>query len=406
MEQKRWTLESVIKNTLFLKIGLIVVTICSFFIIPLPQEFKQFYRHDILYGFYSFDGANYKNICQNGYLNTYEPFPGSIRYFAFLPGLPVLNCVGGAFRSIFDLQLYGPILINLFLFVWLAVSLKWYLELYYKDIAKLKYIWWTFLFFPTSFFIHLNYTETAFLALTFTAMRLFEEGKIIRSSVAGLFLGLFRITAIPIGALLWLRYCYVSFRSYQATKLFSVSKFIKESASFTLYGVGTLITFIYYQLQYNDFWLFFKSQSEFYGRQNGFLENYVRIVDDVGGAKTYWDSQDWSSLISQTGFDLYTRDFRLWALTIAPFIIVGIGTIILLVQRRWFWLSFSLLLWAIPLYSSTNSVNRYLLQSFPFILVISELAYKNVITRVALLTFYILWFIIFLSLHMRGFWIG
>jgi hypothetical protein len=406
MEQKNWILESVIKNAFIFKIGLIVLTILSFFIIPLPQEFKQVFKHDALYGFYSYDGANYKTICENGYLNTFEAYPGTIRYFAFLPGLPALNCAGTAFQSIFNLRVYGPVLVNFFLFIWLAVSLKWYLELYYKDIAKLKYIWWTFLFFPTSFFLHLNYTETIFLALTFTSLRLFEEKKIVLSSVAGLFLGFFRVTAIPIGILLWLRYCYTTLVTWRKSKVFNIKTFGLESLSFLSYGVGTLATFLYFQFQYSDFWLFFKSQAQFYERKNESIYFLNRILQDAMGANTYIDSINWNSLIQQTGFDLYTHDFRTYALVVAPLVIALVGSVILFAQRKWFLLSFSLLLFLIPLYSSSSSINRYLLYSFPFIFAISEIAYKYVVTRVALLTFYILWFIIFLSLHMRGFWIG
>lgn len=404
----KWTIESVLKTSVLLKMAFIAFAFISFLIVAQPEVNRQVYNNPFLFGFYTLDGANYKTICEQGYFNTSESYPASIRYFAYLPGQPALDCASQLFRSVIDLKLWGPVIFNAIIFIGLGVTLKYYLDAKYKNNEGLKkYLWYAYLLFPASFFLHLNYTETTFMAALFLIMGFYERNKIISGNIVGLLLGFFKISALPVAILLFAKYCadkYSRSKKILSYAVHDAKKTFVEIASFSLFGIGTLATFLYYHVKYGNFWLFFQSQSDFYNRNS--LNIFQHIKDGFERKATYWDTLDWSKLNEVTGFWWYNQDFRYYALFVTPLIIFVVGIILLIKERRWFEALFSAVLWSVPLLTSIDSIDRCLLQSFPIILIIAEYAYRSKILKFIYMIVSLIGFIVLYSLHARGYWVG
>jgi hypothetical protein len=421
---KAWSIKQIFLGSLALKIALVVFSTIAFILIPLPTQYQQEYGGNAnLFAFYVYDGSNYLHICNNGYIDDNEPLPERIRYVSFLPGLPILNCAGRYVKSVINTRYYGPVIINLLFFLILCFSLKFYLDDEYKDDEGLKrYIALTYLFFPFAFFFHLNYTEVIFISLSFIAFNLARRHKLYSTGVAGFLMGFIRITSIPLGFFVWLKYVLDSQKntitSDVATKNLSLFQKIRSSLIILPFGLGALFTFIFYQIRYQHFFYYFESQRDFYGRNSG-SNWFTTLIDSLAGKPGFYDTPNvdayeivkgtfgWGSFISQTGFYFYDNAFRLGFLLWFPFAIAIIGSIFLIMKRRWFDLAFSWSMWIIPMLSAnTASIDRYLLQSFPFIFVISEMAYRNKFTRYALIVIYCVLFALGYLLHSHGFWIG
>lgn len=405
----KFNLKTVFIIAIVFKVLFLLVTLAIFYKTPSVNGYS-ISTNPIITSFYQWDGSNYLAICKNGYLYE-DDYPSSIRYFAFLPGMSILNCTSIQlvdFITDSETALLGPVAVNFLLLIALVVAIKYYLDLYYPKFDKgLKiYILITFLIFPFSFFINLNYTESIYLPLTFLALILLKRQDFKNLGWVGFILSLVRVNSIPLGFMLAVNYLNSSLIKVENlfNKAILVDKF-KKLLYFIPFGFGIVVTLLFYQIKYNSASLFFTSQRDYYGRVSSF-KFYENVYQYLNGKATYWDTFDWSYLISETKFYFYDSTFRYLHLLIIPFLFVAMASIFLIIKKRWWELSFSWVMWLVPMLSEVNSLNRYLILSFPFIFVVSEFAYKNIFTKYLLVIVYIILFVLYLNLHSHGFWIG
>jgi hypothetical protein len=397
-----WSIESVFRWSIWIKLSVFILIVVSFWIVPQTQEAHITSPSKFLSGYYQYDGSQFREICQFGYLDPSQPYPQNIQNFAFFPGEAWVNCAGRAFHSVIALNEWGAVIANSVLFVVLGMCLKLFLDTQYADIKLKKYLWLSFFFFPMSMFLHLNYSEIGFLIGTFLTFYFLEKQQWGSIAITGLISGFFRITALPLGLLGWLRLTY----QYLTKKIaMTLAQYLIRSLAFASYGVGTVVTFGYYYWTYGDFWMYFRAQQTLFGRAD-YNNFFSRTWSDITGLKTYWDTLDWSHMIDQTGFTFYTASFRYWAYLAIPLVIFVIGLVYLIVRKRYYWALVSLLFYLAPMITSTNSINRYLLQSFPILFALFEIAYFNKYVRWVVMALWIVLFGLFLSLHMRGFWVA
>jgi hypothetical protein len=383
---------------------------------PLYEGQRANKPNDLVSIFYNQDGNNYQDICIGGYQKKYITEPREVlMYMAFLPALPLLICSIEWYPASIDMVWYSGIIINFLFWILLVLSLKYYLDKYYTRQSQKLYILFFFFLFPTSFFFQLNYTEVVFLPLSLFIWRMIDDGKVRASSLIGFLLGFVRITAIPFGFLMWVKYSINSIVLYQQKKLFDRTKYILDSLSFFLYSFGSLLTFAFFKYEYGNFNLFFESQKIYYGRETTFA-TFIKTILDVFGLSSlhwiekyrtfYWDYFDFSKQIINTGFTFYDRTFRQINLYTLPFVFAIVASLLLWKKNRKFELFYSWVMWLVPMISDSNSVNRYILQSFPFIFVVAESCFDIKYLRIPVLIMVTLLYFLYFILHAYGFWIA
>ena len=361
--------------------------------------------NSFLYAFYLQDGNNYLSICNTGYIKPYaQDYKDSISYLAFLPGLPLVLCGVKYFPANIDMNWYNGLVINLIGWLLLLIALRYYLDKYYSDDELKNYLMFFYVMFPMSFFFHLNYIEVLFVPLLLFIWRLVDDNKIKTMAILAFLLSFVRITAVPVGLMMWLKYNYNYIHSSSENK--NLKQYLFNSSLFGTFLAGSLLTFGYFQQQFGSFWMFFESQSLTYGRVGG-ISGITKSWTEITGIKpTYWDSVDFSQIINNTGFEFYNRDFRLLHLYWLPILFALFASFLLIRQKRWFELFFCWVMWLIPMSSDSNSINRYLLQSFPFVLVVGESCYANKWIRYPALIISGCLFLLYFILHCYGLWIG
>jgi hypothetical protein len=391
----------------------IALVLLSLLILPLNQNRKFFIGNTEvspqLYSFYQWDAINYKYICDDGYFSLFSNnYIEAVKNTSYLPGLPFLNCVLKPFPAVIDMSLYGPMIINFVFWLLTVFSLRYYLEGYITDEKQRKYMLMFYFTFPFAFFFHLNYTEAVFLPLSLFALRFTEQRDWARSALMGFFASFVRVTSLPLGFLMMLRFFYLELKDHKQTlvKIIDYPKLLIKLLSFSAYSIGVIMTFIYFHIKYGNFWLFFESQKLYFGR-NTTLESFWKSIRQLfGQADIYWYSFDF---IKQTGENwsyLYNQHTIYWILYAYPVFIILLGSILLIKNKKFFefLLSWSLLI--VPILSDSNSISRYILQSFPFILVIAQELFRFKILSKIVLFIHLLLFCIVFVLHTRGYWIG
>lgn len=414
-----FSIRQLIIFAILFKLIIVVIFGAIFAVKPLYQGQIGNKPNAFLYAFYSQDGNNYQAICSEGYMKKYIiDDRESVMYFAFLPALPLVLCAFQWYPGSIDMVWYGGVVANLLLWIMFVVSLKYFLDRYYNDNAKKYYILLFFAVFPTSFFLQLNYTETIFLPLSFFIWRMIDDNKIRASALLGFLLGFVRITAIPFGFMMWLKYTFNTYQNNKSTplqKLFWTRKYILDSLSFALYGFGALLTFAYYKYEFGNFGLFAKSQKDYYGRETDLATAVKTLLDVTGlsqyhwieGYRTYyWDNFDFSQQLSNTGFYFYDKVFRQLNLYTLPFVFAILASLLLIKKRRYFELLYCWVLWGVPMISDSNSINRYIIQSFPFVIVVAESCFDNKYLRYPVLLVCFLLYMLYFVLHAYGFWIA
>ena len=409
-----------IRNLIILAILFKLILVSAF---GLLFAFKPHYQGQLgnkpnsyLFVFYNQDGSNYQDICANGYQKKYVvEQKETIKYMAFLPALPIATCSLLWYPASFDMVWYAGVVVNFLLWLLFVVSIKYYLDRYYKDNAQKLYIISFFVLFPTSFFLQLNYTETIFIPLSFFIWRLVDENKIRRASLLGFILGFVRITAIPFAILMWLRYTINLIKHKKEKTLeqvFFTYRYLLDSLSFLLYGFGSILTFAYFKYEFGDWNLFFKSQKEFYGRETSIasfktsIKEILALFNPNWQSTSYWDTFDFTKELQNTRFYFYDQTFRQINLYTLPFIFALFASVLLLKKKKYFELFYCWAIWLVPILSSSNSINRYIVQSFPFIIVTAEYFYANKFLRVFGLIICTLLYVLYFILHAYGFWVA
>jgi hypothetical protein len=372
--------------------------------------------NSLIFAFYNQDGTIYQDICAGGYQKKYiVESKESTMYMAFLPALPLAICALQWYPASIDMTWYGGVVVNFLLWILFVVSIKYFLDKYYQDKFQILYIIGFFVLFPTSFFLQLNYTETIFLPLSLFIWRMIDENKVRRASLLGFLLGFVRITAIPFGIMMWLKYTVNLIKNRKEKTLeqvFFTYKYLLDSLSFLLYGFGSILTFAYFKYEFGDWGLFFKSQKDYYGRETNWNSFMISIKDMFAFFNpnwveiSYWDNYDFSKQLQNTGFYFYDQMFRQINLYTLPMVFAILASLLLIKKKRYYELLYCWAMWLVPILSSSNSVNRYLIQSFPFLIVTAEAAYGNKYLRYPVLIIISMLYLLYFILHAYGFWIA
>lgn len=175
---------------------------------------------------------------------------------------------------------------------------------------------------------------------------------------------------------------------------------------FALFGTGALLTFLYFYIQYGHFWLFFEAQREYFSRGDQFYGwTEIKALWN-GNYATYWDTVNWTSMIQQTGFSFYTKEFRDLFYTVLPLLYFAVGTVALAIKKRFFDVLISLAVVVPAAMSGLNSVNRYVLHALPILLIFGTASWKMSWLRYVILVVCFALFGLFMVLHMRQFWVA
>jgi hypothetical protein len=369
-----------------------------------------------LFAFYNQDGLVYNDICTNGYQNKslYQP-TDSIKYMAFLPGLPIAICSLQWYPASIEMVWYSGIILNFILWLLFVFSIKYFLDKYYENNNEKLFIISFFVLFPTSFFLHLNYTESIFLPLSFFIWRMVDENKIRGASILGFFMGFVNIIAIPFGFLMWIKYTINLINNKKESSLkqiFLTYKYAFDSLSFALFSFGSLLTFAYFKFKFGEWGLFFRSQKEFYGKETSF-KSFINSLKDIFAVFnpnwyefSYWDTYDFTKELQNTGFYFYDNTFRRINFYTLPMIFAILASLLLIKKKRFFELFYCWVIWLVPIFSSSNSINRYIIQSFPFIIVTAEVVYSNKYLRFPILALITIFYLLYSILHVYGFWVA
>lgn len=384
-------------KTLIFKIFITIIIFYSIIIwMPVDQVFT--FTSAISH----WDSWAYTNISTSGYLSD-GVFPDSIKLGAFYPGLPLIlyfsNLLNiGNFVYFLNFILYCVFAYVLYNFI----LKKWYKD--QMDEKKSQFLFWSFCLFPFSAFLHFNYTEIYFMLGAIWALDLILSKKIWKSQIPAIIISFFRPTALPFGLFAWILYTIESFKNRNSL---NIRKYIFESLGFLSYAVGSLCLYAFDQIRYGNWKLFYDSQQFYYHKQNNL--NFIgQTIDEVIGNKNMWYDTlpSYPDMINEYGFNFYNKEFNLAFLLWFPFTLAIVGSMVLIKQKKYFWLFYSWGLLIPALMSNTVSFNRYLLTSFPLIFAFNELFYKNKFTRYLLLSVYFIFFVLAIILFTHGFWVG
>ena len=372
----------------------------------MPREVGHPYPNNFLTGFYQFDAANFRTICTTGYLMPWLQYPESIKLFSFLPGVAITDCIGYIAKSVINLDLWGGVIVTILFFPLFCISIKYFLDTLNITTNQKWYIFFFINFFPTAFFLHLNYTEVYFLTGLLFAMGAANRGHWNYVLLAGVFMSFFRITSLPLGVVFGIWYLY---QSYQQKKLHNHKTWPQILAYlplFSLFATGSLLTFSFYQLQFNDFFLYLRSEKLYFLRESH-IQGFIEVKDYFTNNYRAWtDFFNWDSFNQQTGFYFYNKTFRDFFYVFCPVVFYIIGLAYLTFKKQILNVFISLAVVLTAAASGINSMNRYVLHALPILIAFSLVFYQYKFIRYFVLIVSFLLFNLFLILHMRTYWVA
>ncbi len=384
-----------------------------------------------LKGFHNWDSNNYLAICAHNYASPDTPYPHSLRLYAFYPALPIVYC--GLAKVLSANVLLVALCMNTVFFLLLCKELHTYIYREYEDKNLRAYIFLCYLFFPFSWFLQVNYTETLFLWLTLLSINLIYSKKIWLSHLSGFFAGFTRSTAFATAIGNWIIYTWKFFKtetshsdmtevtgesiSYEAISSHKktgkdIASYILNSLGFLSYGMGTLTLLAYFQFTFGNWNLFFESQKVYYGRQTS-LHFWQGWLDDLTMSSTKWFTWNdiWKVKISGSDnfvdYLLTLQTFNTWFLLYFPLTLIFLGSAYLLYKKQYDKFVWSWLLLIMPIMTGeSTSINRYLILSFPLLFAVFELAAKNKFTKYIWLGFSVLSWAVVASWFAKDYWVG
>ncbi len=378
----------------------IIVTIIIFYslVIWMPANNSISYESAITH----WDTFSYQEVSKNGYILPAN-FPESIRLGAFYPGLPMIMFFGDIMNLPYLIYFLNFLLYCLFSFILYSFIVnKWYKA--QLDESKSKFLFWSFCLFPFSAFLHFNYTEIYFLLGGIWALDLILSKKVWLSQIPALVIGFFQPTAFSFGLFAWILYT-IEARKDKSNLL--LKEYIFKSLGFLSYIIGSLCMYAYNAIKNGNWRLFFDSQYYFYGKNHnlGFI---AQTWGEITGNVNMWYNNyaKFPEIIKEYGFWFYGREFNLIFLLWFPFAVAIIGSVMLIKQKKYYWLAYSWGLLIPALLFNTVSFNRYMLISFPLIFAFNELFYQNKLSRYFLYVTYSTLFVLTIVLFTHGFWVG
>lgn len=324
----------------------------------------------------NFDGVHYLSISYNYYAATYTQtffplFPLLIRYISEILSNNAHLVVGVILSSVFYL-----------------LALIMFSKLMFEEGYKKKDIYWTLLFvmlFPTSFYFAALYTESLFLLLILIFAYLVNKKKWL---LAG-FIGLLATATKLLGVLLLIFVLYDLLIKFVRKKQVELTEII----SLFIIPLGLIGYMVFLQLRYNDYLMFWHSQSVFGAERlgSGFIfppqvmYRYIKILLTVSP--------------TTSGFYVALQEVLSF---IGVLIVVGIGY---LKKVKIQYLLFSLFIVIIPSLTGTfSSMPRYVLSAFPVFIILGSL--KNETVKTILLLLFTILLFTNATLFLRGYWVA
>ncbi|HVA97120.1 MAG TPA: mannosyltransferase family protein [Candidatus Acidoferrales bacterium] len=357
------------------------------------------YLTQYLVAFANFDGAHYLHIAHDGYMQ-YEQ--------TFFPLYPlIIHFLTPVFGSSYLLT--GFVISNLSFFFGLYFFKK-YLELLGK---KPKTILWIFLLlitFPTSFFFGAVYTEGLFFLLTTVSLYFAQKKEYIKLITVAILISLTRLIGIflfiPLLAILLEGKNLNLKQASWKKKINALSHYIFTNKRLVFISlsplIGLVIYMIYLYFTTGDILDFYHAQAAF---NNGRAANHLILLPQVYYRYLkilFTAAHDTTYFVSVVEFVTFTLFlivllydlWKLWRAKPVPGKLSLIGLNL-----------FSLINLLLPTFTGTlTSTPRYLLLSLSFFIRIAEI--KNVIFRISLVTLFIIFHIILLSLFIQGYFVG
>lgn len=344
--------------------AIVSVSFLSSRILPARERFM--YNDRVLWNRANFEGSHYLQISRNGYgLHQQAFFPLYSELIRFFTPL-----FGGK-----DL-LVGTLISNLSLLIFMFLLYKLVCLDYQELVAKRALVF--FLFFPTSFFMGMVYTEALFLML---AVGSFYAARKKKWLIAGILGGLASYTRL-VGIFLFPALLY---------EWWSEKK-IQSFLPLLLVPLGLLSYMKFLWQRFGDPLMFFHVQPYFGVERSG---GRIILIYQV-----FWR---YFKMVLTTKIDpLY---FTVWLE-----VLVAIGFLILLLlacraKIRFSYLIFSAFAYFIPSFSGTfSSLPRYVLAMFPCFIYLGLI--KSRVTDKIVWTVFGLLFIISSILFFRGYWVS
>jgi len=371
----------VIYSFLIWRVGILIIALFAIKLIPLFSHnylgggFSNYQKNPLFWGHLNFDGEHYLSIAQDGYK--------SLEYF-FFPLFPYLVRTVNSSGSQISLSLIGLIISNIS-FIFFLLGIYKLVRLDYKEyIAKLTVI--LFLFFPTSFYFSVYYTESFFLMLVVWSFYFTKKGNFWLSSVFASFASATRVIGIILSPIILLELLI------QKNK-FQISKIIYICAIAPL----GFISYIYFLWKNTNDPLIFLHQVSIFGDQRSsrlilLPQVFYRYIFKILPSINY----HYFPIIFTTYLEFIV------SILFLCLILYGFS------KLRISYSLFSLFAFLIPtLAGSFSSMPRYVLAIFPvFILLSLTLSKKPKMYLYLVLSVMLILMVISTSLFWRGYWLS
>lgn len=350
----------------------------------------------------NFDGGAYFTISEFGYKS-------SRLIQAYFPGYPLLLKITFDSTEFITKPLgindankrfVSALIINYVLSTLFFVLLSIYLKPRY-DLKTRFWIFVTLFLFPTSFYLHANYTEPFFLVLLVGSLIAYDK-KYWKTLTLSLFL--LSATRVVGGFLIpgLILDLYFRQNNSQTISLANIKKFVlKNLYPIILIGLGIsgLICYmIFLYIEFNDPLLFFHVQAHFgAGRQQSLVLfpqvvwRYIKII------WTVWPF-DWK-------YYAYVQEF------ITSMIFLGL-LIYSVLRRKTYKLGIAELIFTLgafflpPLTGNFSSMPRYVLVCIPIFILLGQLLYRYKLARIVFVLVGIFLSVMNIMLFIQGHWVA
>lgn len=366
MRKYNWINNKAIATVLLTKILILGFAVQAYQIIT-DQQLKNFY--DFFGNWRRWDAISYLKIAENGY-TAYGEDRFLIVFFPFYPSLVAL------FQLVIRDYLISAFIVSGIASLSLGLVFRELVRLDYSEkIAQLSVL---FLFiFPTSYFLHIPYTESLFLTLCVGCFLAARKRNWILVGVLGSLACLTRVN----GLILFPAVAFEIWDEYRETKTFNKKWF---ALLLVPVGFGIYLAINYYVT--GNPTMFMVHQREHWSR-------YFRFP--------------WQGVL-ETGKRIYhsTPSSAQMHIQELLFVIIGLGAIII----GWVHLRNSYRVWMLAnwlLFVSTSfvlSVPRYTLVLFPLFILMALAAARNWWVNVLFIVWSVLFLAIFTLQFTRGWW--
>lgn len=367
-----------IKKSTWLNFNVVaVVVIIKFLILMFAAQSFQIVRNEPITEanwywnlFIYWDAENYLKLAESGYASS-EANKLRIVFFPLYPALVWL------FSIVFKNYVLSALVVSGIASVALGLVFRQLIKLDYSEKTAQLAVLFLFIF-PTSFFFHVPYTESVFLALTVGCFLAARKKSWMLAGILGALACLTRIN----GLILIFALMFEVWEEYHETRRFNRNWFflLLIPAGFggylalNYFVTGDALMFLTYQRE--NFQRYFRVPWE------GIRETYGRIASPK------------------------PTDSQMMGMQELTFVLIGLFATII----GWRYLRKSYVVWMTLnwlLFVSTSfvlSVPRYTLMMFPIFILMARAARRNWHVQVLFIVWSLLYLAIFLTQFVRGWW--